>query len=194
MCAPRPAFVPPEGPFVLFVGALGRHKGLEVLLQSHAALGAPVPLVAVGTTRGDTPANFPPGVTVAVDVPHPEVMAAWTHCSIAVVPSVWPEPFGQVAAEAMSCGRPVIASAVGGLRDIVVDGETGLLVPPGDADALCDALRTLLADPARRARMGDAGRRRAQRFRVSVITDRLERIYAEELDRDRTTSPSAASK
>jgi glycosyltransferase involved in cell wall biosynthesis len=181
--APRPTFLPPTDSFLLFVGALGRHKGLDVLLESHAGLDTPVPLVVIGTRRGDTPARFPPRVTVAIDVPHREVMAAWARCLVAVVPSVWPEPFGQVAAEAMACGRPVVASAVGGLRDIVVHGKTGLLVPPDDPPALREALTSLLADPGRRARMGEAGRRRAQRFKVSVVTDRIERIYAAEIER-----------
>jgi len=71
------------------------------------------------------------------------------------------EPFGMVALEAMACGVPVVASAVGGLLDSVADGVTGVLVPPRDPDALAAALRALLADPARRAAMGRAGRRRA---------------------------------
>jgi glycosyltransferase involved in cell wall biosynthesis len=66
-----------------------------------------------------------------------------------------------VALEAMACGVPVVASAVGGLLDSVADGVTGVLVPPRDPDALAAALRALLADPARRAAMGRAGRRRA---------------------------------
>jgi glycosyltransferase involved in cell wall biosynthesis len=182
-CAGRPAFLPPTDSYLLFVGALGRHKGLDVLLEAWASLSSRPHLVLIGTTRGDTPGRFPPGVTVALDVPHRHVMAAWARCLVAVVPSVWPEPFGQVAAEAMACGRPVVASAVGGLRDIVVHGETGLLVPPGDSVALRSAVEELLADEARRARMGEAGRRRAQRFMVSVVADRLERIYEEDLGR-----------
>ena len=115
------------------------------------------------------------------NAPHALVMAAWAHAAVGVVPSVWPEPFGQVAIEAMACGRAVIASNVGGLRDVVVDGETGLMVPPGDVTALREALRMLLSDPARRARMGEAGRRRAQAFFASTVVRRIEQVYAQVL-------------
>ncbi|HEY2191658.1 MAG TPA: glycosyltransferase [Actinomycetospora sp.] len=72
------------------------------------------------------------------------------------------EPFGLVPLEAMACGRPVVAARVGGLADTVVDGHTGLHVPPGDPDAAARALGALLADPARAARLGRAGRARAE--------------------------------
>lgn len=81
--------------------------------------------------------------------------------SICVVPSLWEEPFGLVALEAMACGRPVCAARTGGLAEIVVDEETGLLFERGDAADLARCLERLLADPALAARMGAAGRRRA---------------------------------
>src|SRR6185436_7411103 len=72
------------------------------------------------------------------------------------------EGFGIACAEAMAHGRPVVASNVGGLRDLVVDGETGVLVPPGDVAALRAALERLLADPELRLRLGAAARERAR--------------------------------
>ena len=84
------------------------------------------------------------------------------NADICAVPSVWEEPFGLVAVEAMACERPVCASRVGGLQDIVVDGETGLLVAPGDAEALATALARLLDDAVLRRSMGTAGRRRVE--------------------------------
>lgn len=193
--AERPAFLPEGDDYIQFVGRHGAntHKGFDVLLDAYGGLSAPPPLVAlVATGQDDVPA-MPPGVWVARNVAHPQVMASWAHCAIGVVPSVWPEPFGQVAIEAMACGKPVIASAVGGLGDVVVHGETGLLVPPGDADALRLALRTLLADPALRRRMGAAGRERAKRYVVSAVVGRIERIYAELLGTGPTTAPAAPS-
>ena len=67
------------------------------------------------------------------------------------------------------------------VRDVVVHGETGLLVPAGDASALREAIVTLVSDPKLRARMGHAGRRRAERYTVSAVTDEIERIYREEV-------------
>jgi len=93
-----------------------------------------------------------------------ETIRAYSASRIVVVPSVWHEPFGLVAVEAMAASRPVVASRTGGLADIIVDGETGLLVPPNDPAALADAIARLLAEPDTRARMGAAGRLRAELY------------------------------
>ena len=173
---PRPAFLP-EGDCILFVGALGPHKGLDALFEAHASLRPRTPLVLIGTRRPDTPRRFPSGVEVIENLPHAEVMQAWAHCAVGVVPSLWPEPFGVVAVEAMAAGRPVVASAVGGLQDIVVEGETGFLVPPGDPGLLREAMAVLLEDVALRRRMGSAARRRAATFAASVVVPRIEGVY-----------------
>jgi glycosyltransferase involved in cell wall biosynthesis len=93
----------------------------------------------------------------------------------AVVCVPWYEPFGIVPLEAMACGIPVVASAVGGLTDTVVDRGTGWLVPPRDPVVLAGALRALLADPAQRAAMGAAGRDRVEQWytwpRVAAQTE-----------------------
>ena len=173
---PRPDFVP-AGDFLLYVGALGLHKGLGVLLAAYAGLSTTVPLVLVGVPLKDTPTSLPDGVKIVHNVPHKEVLAAWPHCTVALVPSTWPEPFGTAATEAMAAGRPVVATAVGGLKDIVVDGETGLLVPPGDPDALRAAIARLLGDPSERERMGSAGRERASRYAASRTLPEMEALY-----------------
>jgi glycosyltransferase involved in cell wall biosynthesis len=116
---------------------------------------------------------------VARDAPHTQVMAAWAHCAVGVVPSIWPEPQPVVTFEAMACGRPVVASATGGLIEAVIDGETGLLVPPGDVSALREALRRLLSDPALRKRMGEAARRHARLFTASAVVARIEQAYVD---------------
>jgi D-inositol-3-phosphate glycosyltransferase len=93
-----------------------------------------------------------------------DAMPALLRSADAVVCAPWYEPFGIVPLEAMACGVPVVASAVGGQVDSVVDGVTGVHVPPRDPAALADALRELLADPDRRAALGAAGARRARRL------------------------------
>lgn len=175
----RPTFLPPEDNYILFVGRQTTAKGLDVLLEAYAELSEVAPLVLIVTDYSGTQKSFPPGVTVVRNVPHAQVMAAWKHCAVGVVPSIWPEPFGQVAVEAMACGKPVIASAVGGLPDVVADGVSGVLVEPGNAGALQEALRALLADPARREQMGMMGRQRARLFTVGTVADRIEQIYTE---------------
>jgi glycosyltransferase involved in cell wall biosynthesis len=98
-------------------------------------------------------------------------------CAV-VVPSLG-EGFGMVALEAMERGRAVVASAVGGLPEIVADGETGLLVPPGDVDALAAAFVALARDPERLRVLGSAGRARALReFSQERCTDRTAELYA----------------
>jgi glycosyltransferase involved in cell wall biosynthesis len=176
--AARPGFVPASGGFILFAGALGPHKGLDVLLEAYRSLNRNVPLVLAGTRRHDTP-EFPAGVVVAEDVPHRDVLAAWEHSLLGVAPSTCVEGFGISAVEAMAAGRPVVASAIGGLRDIVVDGETGILCAPGDADELRNALRRLLDDDDARATMGAAARERAAAFSLARVTTQIEAVYAD---------------
>jgi glycosyltransferase involved in cell wall biosynthesis len=175
----RPPFVPATGDYLMFAGALSPHKGLEVLLEARAGLDPAIPLVVAGIRHANSPDHFPPDVIVAENRPRADIMRAWAHCLAAVVPSIGHETFGLVALEAMAAGRPVVATAVGGLADLVVDGTTGLLVPPGDVSALRDAIQRLLSDPRRRADMGAAARRRAAEFSADMIVPRIERIYRE---------------
>jgi glycosyltransferase involved in cell wall biosynthesis len=172
-----PAWLP-QHPYLLFVGAIGIHKGIDVLLEARNLSTSRMPLVVLGTPRHDSP-EIGDADVVRRDVPHDEVMAAWSHAAVGVVPSVWPEPFGQVAVECQSVGTPVIVSGTGGLLDIVSDGVNGLVVPPGDAPALGAAIDRLAADPALRARLGEAGRRRAAEFTMSALLPALQKVYGQ---------------
>ncbi len=167
----------PREDYLLFVGALGRHKGVPVLLDAYAGLVDPPPLVLIGIPWPDMPATFPANVMVLENWPHDAVMQAWHRSLLALAPSVVPDTFPIAVIEAMTNGRPVIASRIGGLPELVEDGETGLLVPPGDPVALRGAIARLLADRDLRARMGQAGRRKAREFRTSNVIPRIERAY-----------------
>ncbi len=171
----------PDGDFLLFVGDVRRDKGVGVLLEAYAALPIQVPLVLIGTVRNDMSLTIPPNVLLLRSWPHAAVMSAWRRCTIALAPSIWHDPCPTVAMEAMAMGRPVIASRIGGLRDIVEDGKTGLLVPPGDANALRDAMQTLLADAPRREQMGAMGKQRVTNFQASTVVAQIERVYQEVL-------------
>ncbi|KAB8145855.1 glycosyltransferase family 4 protein [Chloroflexia bacterium SDU3-3] len=167
----------PDEPFILFVGALRLVKGLGPLLEAYAALRDAPPLVLIGRMASDTPRSFPPNVRVLYDFPHPAVMAAWGRSLFGVAPSVWPEPFGSVIHEAMSQGKAVVGTTPGGQTDMIVDGETGLLVPAGDAGALAQAMQRLIDDPALRERLGEASRVRARLFTAELVVPQFEQLY-----------------
>jgi glycosyltransferase involved in cell wall biosynthesis len=178
---PRPDFLPAEDGFLMFVGALGLHKGIDVLLAARRRMRHQVPLVLLGMPQGDTPRTDDPSITVVHNVPHPQVMASWMRASIAVVPSVCHEALGLVAVEATIVGCPIVASDVGGLREVVEHGSNGLLVPPGDPDALAAALDDLLDDPERRKLMGEASRARTRQFGVRNVVPGIVEVYEDAL-------------
>jgi glycosyltransferase involved in cell wall biosynthesis len=169
----------PDEPFMLFVGALRRAKGVHELLAAYMLLDGPPPLVLIGTPEPDSPTAFPAGVRVIKGAPHSAVLAAWERSLFAVLPSLLPEPFGTVVVEAMSRGKPVIGTRPGGHLDLIVDGESGLLVPRGDVEALAGAMRALLADRELRDRLGRAALARSARFTASVSLPRLEQALDE---------------
>jgi glycosyltransferase involved in cell wall biosynthesis len=144
---------PDEPPRLLYAGRLSPEKG--VLVLAEAARGLPLVVAGDGPLRD----RFPEALGF---VPHDRLLAMYGQASVVVCPSLR-EGYGVVCAEAMAHGRPVVASGVGGLKDLVVEGETGLLVPPGDPVALRAALVRLLEDADLRRRLGTAARERAGR-------------------------------
>jgi glycosyltransferase involved in cell wall biosynthesis len=181
----------PAQPFILFVGDLGREKGLPILLTAYAGLPDAPPLVLIGRPLAEHMPTLPSNVTVLRNWPHEAVMEAWRRCLFGVVPSVWPDPCPTVAMEAMAVGRAVVASAIGGLTDIIQDGHTGLLVPPGDANPLRGALRALLAAPDRRQAMGRQALQNVRSFQASTVVPLIEAAYFEVLQR-KSIAPGAA--
>jgi glycosyltransferase involved in cell wall biosynthesis len=167
-----PAEVGPEAepPEVLYAGRLSAEKGVLELVEAARGL----PLVVAG----DGPLRFRvPGARGFV--PHDELQSLYARAAVVACPSRR-EGFGVACLEAMAHGRPVVATGVGGLRDLVVDGETGLVVPPRDPAALREALERLLGDPGLRRRLGAAGRERArERFSWASVTDATLRAYAD---------------
>jgi glycosyltransferase involved in cell wall biosynthesis len=168
----------PNQPFIFYVGAFRRIKGIEELFAAYEALADAPPLVLAGTRAPDTP-SFPAGVTVIEDVPYPTLLAMWERAMFGVFPTRIPEALGNVVHEAMSKGRAVIGTRPGGHEDMIDDGVDGLLVPAGDAEALAEAMARLIGDAALRERLGAAALARAVDFTPEVIMPRMERLYRE---------------
>jgi glycosyltransferase involved in cell wall biosynthesis len=178
----------PEEPFVLFVGELSHEKGLHTLLRAYESLGKHRPaLLLVGRRTSDTPTRLPNGAEMYMDWPHEHVLAAFRRCLMAALPSVCADACPTTVLEAMASGRPVIASSVGGVVDMIADGESGLLVPPGDATGLTAAMSRLLADGDLRARLGAAAKVRVRAFTASAVAERLEAVYARVAPQHRDT-------
>lgn len=179
-----PAITLPSAPYVLFVGGLAQIKGLEPLIAAYSRLNErrrPSLLLVGYTGREELEVlrDLPPGVTLMTDQPREVVAEAFKGSLFAVVPSIWSEPFGLVVLESMAYGRPVIASRVGGLPEVVRDGENGLLVEPNNPEALLAAMTRLIHDPGLRTRLGDAAFRDAERFRASKVIPEVEALYEE---------------
>ena len=168
----------PEGEFLLFVGELSEDKGLPTLLRAYESLGSNrPPLLLVGRRTPDTPTSFPDGAEVRAEWPHDHVMAAFRRCLFAVLPSTCLDACPTTVLEAMASGRPVVATTTGGIVDMIVDGENGLLVPPGDEHRLAEAVARLLNDPDLRARLAIGAQERVHRFTASEVAERLEAVY-----------------
>ncbi|WP_446213700.1 glycogen synthase [Micromonospora sp. IBSANI012] len=196
--------IDPSRPSVVYVGRITRQKGLPYLLRAARELPADTQLVLLAGAP-DTPeiaaeveglvgklrANRSGVVWVAEMLPKHEVIQVLTHATIFVCPSVY-EPMGIVNLEAMACETAVVATATGGIPEVVADGETGLLVPieqAGDGSGrpleperfvadLAARINEVLADPARAAELGRAGRRRAvEHFSWDAVAARTMEVY-----------------
>ena len=183
--------LPAEG-FLLFAGALSRLKGVDVLLRAYAGLTNAPPLVLIGYQTRDWPKmakDCPDNVIILNSWPRYAVMKAWYQSAIAIVPSVGRDACPTVVIEAMSAGRPVVASRIGGVVDLVEDDETGLLIEPGDMLALRQALDRLISNSDLRRRLGQEAQRKAVEFYASTVVPRIEHVYEKLLGK----KPSFAS-
>ncbi|MCW2813741.1 MAG: hypothetical protein JWN84_1196 [Nocardioides sp.] len=170
-------------PRVGYVGRLAEQKRPDVLVEAFARVRTPASLVVVG----DGPLR--PRVDAAVEgspvrerihtrgfVPHRDVPALLASLDVLVLPSAY-EEMGSVLVEAMASGLPVVASAVGGIPEVVRDGETGLLVPPLDREALAAALDELLSDPAMVPKLGEEARRASAAYAWPTLARRVLDVY-----------------
>jgi glycosyltransferase involved in cell wall biosynthesis len=170
---------PAAGESALFVGRLSPEKGAAVLLDAAARVpDIPVRLVGDGPLRASLSQSSPPNVTFVGQLSESEVADEYRRARFLVVPSVCFEGCPLVISEAMSHGLPIIASKIGGLPELVVEGESGLLFEPGASTDLADRMRDLWLDPAELRRLGRSGYQRArQEFSEEGYWSRLREIY-----------------
>jgi glycosyltransferase involved in cell wall biosynthesis len=186
---------PPQPTRLAAVGRLIPIKGLDVLLRAFALARGRVPgltleIAGAGPLDAELRAAAPEGVTFLGRVE--DVAAVYERNAVVVVPSRG-EGFGMVALEAAERGRAAIVSRVGGLPEIVVDGETGVVVPPEDDRALADAIVALAGDPDRVRAYGSAARSRAlASFSESAAAEGIDAVYRHVLSR-RSKAAAASS-
>jgi glycogen synthase len=178
-------------PYVLFVGRITDQKGIFDLIGAASELPADVQVVLCASAP-DTPeieerlrrtVEGRQGIRwIGEMLPVEDLIQLYSHAAVFCCPSVY-EPFGIINLEAMACETPVVASAVGGIVEVVEDGVTGLLVPPGQPRELAAALNAVLANPARAAAMGAAGRKRVEEhFSWTSVAARTEALYVEAME------------
>ena len=182
----RPTVPPPSEPSVAYLGGFQRAKGLDVLLAAWPEVRAAVPsarLEVAGPGRPDPAMRrhlraVGPSVRVRGVIPAGEVATFLDRATLVAIPSR-SEGLGRAALEALARGRPVVATTAGGLPEVVTDGASGSLVPPGDARALAAAIIGLLRDPGRAVAMGAEGRARTEERAPSEEFGRgMERLAA----------------
>jgi alpha-maltose-1-phosphate synthase len=180
-----------EDDYILFVGRTSRQKGMVHLIDAMRDVDAGVRLVCC-TSAPDTPAvEEEIGAKIAAEprclwintlLREEQYIELYSNAVVFACPSVY-EPFGIINLEAMACERPVVASAVGGIREVVVPEVTGLLVPPADPPALAQAINRVLRDRGWAKKLGLAGRRRAEEhFSWDSVAEKTKAMYQQLLD------------
>ncbi len=170
---------------VVFAGRVVAAKGLRTLIRAAREVDAEFVICGEGwqleaMRRLARRLEVQERVSFRGWLPAEQLAEELANASVVVMPSLWPEPFGLVGIEALAAGRPVVASATGGIGDWLVDGVSGVCVPPGDPRELARALNALLADPSRQQAMGAAGQRMvAQRFSTERHVEALIAAYAQ---------------
>jgi phosphatidylinositol alpha-mannosyltransferase len=177
----------PAGRRILFVNRLDRRKGFPVMVEAFRLLAAHRPdavlvVAGDGRDRGAVRALSPPvrsRVVMLGAVPHAQLPPFHAACEAFCAPSTGRESFGIVLVEAMAAGLPVVATDIPGYREVVRDGVEGILVPPGDPEAVAEALDRILGDAALAEKLGSAGPERARRYSWDTVAAEVESVYRE---------------
>jgi len=181
-------------PMVLFAGLLTENKGLFDLLAVLPDLVEKVPstrvlLAGAGDFKKIRSILHDQGLEKAVDLlgwVDPEELIGWYHqAHLLVLPSYY-EGLPMVLLEAMACGLPIVSTRVGGIPELITEGENGILIDPGDRSALLEALAVLLTDPLRQAEMGEKNRNKIkEQYDIPIYVHKLKNLYLEILGEKR---------
>ena len=168
----------PRDDYLFYAGDLSEQKGVGTALAAYATLDPATrpALVLVGRTAMDL-SSLPDGAVVHDKWEHERVLSGFGHALSAVLPSSWPDPCPTTVLEAMALGAPLVTTHMGGIADMVVDGESALVVPPGDVAATAAALSRISADPALRSRLSAQASVEVRRYLQSAVAAQLEGIY-----------------
>jgi glycosyltransferase involved in cell wall biosynthesis len=175
---------------IVYSGQIIRGKGVDVLLESLARVMSPFECVILGDgsqraecERLSKRLGLDGRIHFTGFVPQAQIATYYRDASLAVMSSVWPEPFGAAGLEAMRCGLPVVAFDAGGIREWLLDGVNGFLVPWMDRDAFAGKIDTLLRDKSLALSLGRSGRRLAdERFNYDSYIDGLEALFSRAAD------------
>lgn len=180
----------PTGPYFFFAGDLSDQKGVGTLLEAHRRLApATRPALVLAGRPVDPLGAVDDDVHVGHHWPHARVLAGFQHALAAALPSEWPDPCPTTVLEALAVGSPLVTTGRGGIADMVVDGDSALVVPPADAPALSHALHRLASDAGLREQLAAGARGQVRGFLESAVAQRLERLYGELLDARPARSP-----
>ena len=168
-------------PDVLFVGRLSREKGIYLFLKAFEILRKAIPQTKIAIVgKEDSSCSFQindKSVFHRKNLERDEVSSLYCNSKVVVIPSIWAEPQPMVALEAMAFGKPLVVTAVGGLKEMVLDGKTGFVVEPSPEN-LAQALINLLANPSAREEMGSKGRERLlSNYTSEIVVPRIEEMY-----------------
>lgn len=182
----KPVQIQSDKPILLYAGRLEKYKGLDNLIKSMSKILEKIPqtkLYIAGTGSQEKELKLmvkqlklEKSVKFLGHLNQKKLAIEYEKCTIFVLPSIWPETFGKVGVEAMSVGRPVIASRVGGIPEWLIDGKTGYLVDPGNSDQIAGKVIKLFSDKKLLMQMSKNARKQAEQFSIEKHADEIEKL------------------
>ena len=169
---------------ILYLGSLIKSKGAHMLTEAVQGVDCQVEMYGEGVLKEELQKKIKQSdlpITIHSPVPYSEIPSLYAQADIIVFPSLWPEPFGRIAIEAMAAGKPVIGSAIGGIKETIIEG-TGILVDPGNVPQLREAIDLLIHNSKLREEMGKKGRKMVEElYAEEKVAERLMAVYREKV-------------